>query len=706
MGRRPGVYDELISIGLARELAALERSGFLIQKESVDPADAHVRLSAFSSLLLQRALRDQKGDNALANQLETCRRVLVELQRLSTAVVEDDDFPQAPPEILLAISRHLPGIGRDRLPKRPALSLSEGDLLINAAGEPGFGHLLEDEVPSSDRIDLICAFIRWSGIRILEAPLREFLSAGRSFRVLTTVYTGSTEREALDRLVEMGAEIKVSYDTASTRLHAKAWLFHRESGFSTAYVGSSNLSHSALVVGQEWNVRLSEVQTPAVLSKFRASFESYWAKPVFETYRPGVDAARFDEAIQRGRGNTTVTFVGIDVIPKDHQVEMLQALQTERERHGHHRNLLVAATGTGKTYVAALDYRRLCRDVVRPPLLFVAHRKEILEQSLHVFRAVLRDGSFGELYVDGRRPEEGRHVFASIQSLSQRSLEDIAPNYFRVVIVDEFHHAAATTYRRLLDHLQPDELLGLTATPERTDTLDILGRFEGRLAFELRLWEALEEGILCPFQYFGIHDDVDLSGVAWTHGRYDDSALENLYTANDYRVRLILEEIRKRISEPLPHACSRLLRNGAARRVHGEEVLGTWPSCPCGHRKHGQRRARCGAPEAHRARGERPVLGRPLQRRLRPPGDRHGAFPPANGERNRLLAAARPWTAPIRREGVLDGTRLHRQGESSLSLRAALSGSHRGFAFPAQGTDQPALSFAALRLLDPARPRC
>lgn len=550
MARRPGVYDELISIGLARELAALEGSGFLIQKESVDPADAHVRLSAFSSLLLQRALREQKGDNPLANQLETCRKVLIELQRLSTGVVEDDDFPQGPPEILLAISEQTSGIGRGGLPKRPALSLSEGDLLINATGEPGFGHLLEDEVPSSDRIDLICAFIRWSGIRILEGPLREFLNAKRSFRVLTTVYTGSTEREALDRLVDMGAEIKVSYDTANTRLHAKAWLFHRESGFSTAYVGSSNLSHSALVVGQEWNVRLSEVQTPAVLSKFRASFDSYWAKPVFETYRPGVDTVRFDEAIQRGRSNTTVTFVQIDVIPKDHQVEMLQALQTERERHGHHRNLLVAATGTGKTYVAALDYRRLCRDGVRPPLLFVAHRKEILEQSLHVFRAVLRDGSFGELYVDGRRPEEGRHVFASIQSLSQRSLEEIAPNYFRIVIVDEFHRAAATTYRRLLDHLQPDELLGLTATPERTDTLDIRGRFEGRLAFELRLWEALEEGILCPFQYFGIHDDVDLSSVAWARGRYDDSALENLYTANDYRVRLILAEIRRRILNP------------------------------------------------------------------------------------------------------------------------------------------------------------
>ena len=349
----------------------------------------------------------------------------------------------------------------------------------------------------------------------------------------------------------MGAEVKVSYDTANTRLHAKAWLFHRESGYSTAYVGSSNLSHSALVVGQEWNVRLSEVQNPAVLSKFRASFDSYWAKPVFETYRPGVDERRFDEAIQRGRGGGIVTFVGLDVIARGYQDEMLQALQTERDRHGHHRNLLVAATGTGKTIVAALDYRRLCRNGVRPPLLFVAHRKEILEQSLHVFRAVLRDASFGELYVDGRRPEEGRHVFASIQSLSQRSLEDIAPNYFSIVIVDEFHRAAATTYRRLLDHLQPDELLGLTATPERTDTLDILGRFEGRLAFELRLWEALEEGILCPFQYFGIHDDVDLSGVAWAHGRYDDSALENLYTANDFRVRLILEEIQRRILNPL-----------------------------------------------------------------------------------------------------------------------------------------------------------
>ena len=210
----------------------------------------------------------------------------------------------------------------------------------------------------------------------------------------------------------------------------------------------------------------------------------------------------------------------------------------------------MAATGTGKTIVEALDYRRL-RDIVPgAKLLFVAHRREILQQSLSAFRTVMRDGAFGELWVDGKRPERaGGHVFASVQSLANLDLSELDPTGFDMVIVDEFHHAAAETYRRLLDHLKPGILLGLTATPERADGRSILGWFDGRIAAELRLWDALERNLLAPFHYFGIHDDIDLSRIRWTRGRYDAEGLEKVYTGHDARVRLVLQALKDKIAE-------------------------------------------------------------------------------------------------------------------------------------------------------------
>lgn len=397
-------------------------------------------------------------------------------------------------------------------------------------------------------IDLLCAFIKWNGLRLLAAPLKSHLDNKRPLRVLTTTYIGATERRAVDLLAELGAEVKVSYDTRTTRLHAKAWLFHRESGFSTAYVGSSNLSHAALLEGLEWNVRLSQAETPTLLDKFRATFDTYWEDSQFEAYEPERDKQRFDDAVSRARGSQGPTpLPSFELRPYPFQVEILDKLRAERERHGRHRNLVVAATGTGKTIVAAFDYRRLAAAGPPPSLLFIAHRREILTQSRDVFRSVLKDGAFGELYVDGQRPEEGRHVFASVQALSHVALDRRPPASFDVVIVDEFHHAEAPTYRRLLEHLEPRELLGLTATPERSDGESVVKWFDGRIAAELRLWEALERGLLSPFQYFGVNDQVDLANLRWTRGGYELAELERLYTGNDRRLDLVLRALRDRI---------------------------------------------------------------------------------------------------------------------------------------------------------------
>ncbi len=278
-------------------------------------------------------------------------------------------------------------------------------------------------------------------------------------RVVTTTYIGGTEREALDRLVRnCGAEVKVQYDAARTRLHAKAWLFHRHTGFDTAYVGSSNLSTSALLEGVEWNVRLSTAATPALMQKFRATFDSYWNSSEFEPYDPDRDRDRLDDALNEASGRSqsdrvTISISGLQVRPFPYQQEMLDALDVERIVHDRHRNLVVAATGTGKTVIAALDYRRFCEraDGKQPSLLFVAHRKEILEQSLRTYREVLSDTSFGELYVGGARPERWKHVFASVLSLHAYGVVNIPADAYDIIVIDEFHHAEAKTYRRLIE---------------------------------------------------------------------------------------------------------------------------------------------------------------------------------------------------------------------------------------------------------------
>jgi len=380
-------------------------------------------------------------------------------------------------------------------------------------------------------------------VRSLVDVLRRHCRADRVLRVLTTTYTNSTEQRALDALVELGAEVRVSYDTSSTRLHAKAWIFHRASGYSTAYLGSSNLTHMAQVTGLEWNVRLSGARNPDAVAKMAAVFTSYWASSDFVLY----DAEEFRRRTAMDDAGPGLMLSPVEIELRPFQDRLLERLAVSR-LHGHHRNLLVAATGTGKTVMAAVDYARLRATLPRDRLLFVAHREEILDQSQATFRHALRDAAFGEKWVGRDRPTRFEHVFASIQSLNASGIE---PGHFDVVIVDEFHHAAAPSYEALLDKVQPRELLGLTATPERADGLDVLRHFDGRIAAELRLWDAIDQHYLAPFDYFGIHDGMDLRDVPWRRGRgYDVAALTNVLTADHAWARRVLEQVRRKVADP------------------------------------------------------------------------------------------------------------------------------------------------------------
>ncbi|WP_435744540.1 DUF3427 domain-containing protein [Nocardioides sp. SYSU DS0663] len=540
-----GLYERVVTAGLAPHLDDLVDA---VSVAGIDPADQpHV----LARQVYEATLRALESAPQAERRLELVNDVL---QRLDA----EPDFVIEPARRLLRVARTHELRTTRFVDARPSTPLNEAALLTNAPGEPNLGAELRAEIDTSDEVDLLCAFVKWHGLRLLETELERRRVRGAPLRIITTTYMGATERRALDRLVnDFGAEVRVQYDAARTRLHAKAWMFRRNTGYDTAYVGSSNLSRAALLDGVEWNVRLSSTGTPTLLEKFRKTFDTYWHDPSFELYHPERDADRLDDALAEASGRTqhdrvTISLSGLEVRPYPYQQRMLDALRAEREVHDRHRNLVVAATGTGKTVLAALDYRAMRGDssADRPSLLFVAHRREILEQALRTYREVLVDATFGELWGGDRRPERGTHVFASIQSLTSYGVASIPSDRFDIVVIDEFHHAEAATYRRLMDQLKPRELVGLTATPERGDGVDVRAFFEGRIAAELRLWDALGADLLSPFHYFAVADGTDLRGVTWNRGRYDEGELENVYTGNDARAALVLEQLRDKVLDP------------------------------------------------------------------------------------------------------------------------------------------------------------
>lgn len=531
-----GLYEQLVSTALEgrlREVGAQE----VVHRSALDKEEAADRIALHLAQLLRRAIAGMDQQTRTKTGLELARQIIELLTESSRAIDGDDQLSPAG-DVLRALTALQPD-GRPVMFDQPATPLLDTTLLTNAPGEPRIGFQLASELPSADRIDVLMAFVRQTGIRPLLESIRRHCESSRPVRLLTTTYTNSTELAALIALQAAGAQVRVSYDTSSTRLHAKAWLFHRHSGYSTAFIGSSNLTHQAQVTGLEWNVRVSGARNPDVIDKFSAVFESYWNS---EDFRP-FDADEFAERTKIDPAPSHTRLSPIEIRPEPFQSRLLEQIELSRLQ-GHHRNLLVSATGTGKTVMAALDYQRLRRRLPRARLLFVAHRQEILEQSVATFRHAMRDFAFGELWVGGHRPIHFEHVFASIQSLSAAGLANLAADHFDVVIIDEFHHAAAKTYEAILAHLNPVELLGLTATPERGDSQSILHWFGDRIAAELRLWDAIDQHRLTPFAYYGISDGVDYRTVRWVRGRgYDLRELSNVVSADHVLARRIIENV-------------------------------------------------------------------------------------------------------------------------------------------------------------------
>ena len=421
---------------------------------------------------------------------------------------------------------------------------------------------------SSDRVDILVSFITVSGVRQLQDVLQQITAksgqqrgpAATRLRILTTTYTGATEARALDELARLpGCEVRVSLDGRRTRLHAKAWLFQRQTGFGSAYVGSANLSGAALTGGLEWTVKLTQRAQEALFARAVAHFETLWADSEFQRYDPdNVDHRQaLATALRRESfiGEATATIGFFDLQPKTYQQEMLEQLTVERS-HGRSRNLVVAATGTGKTVVAAFDYRNTCRvEGGHPRLLFVAHREELLRQAMRTYREVLRDPEFGELLTGSHQPERQGHLFATIDSVISRDLvATLGADYWHTVVVDECHRLAADRFDSFVTAIRPRVLLGLTATPERSDGRPITPYFDARAdgspAVELRLWHALDLQLLAPFEYYACDDATDFSAVPWDKPG-EREAVDKLVTGNDVRARLVVNEWRRLTSDAL-----------------------------------------------------------------------------------------------------------------------------------------------------------
>ena len=533
-----GLYEQVINNRLTSELAEIPEARKAVAP--IDKAEASKVLAQYLADVVQKGLDnvlDNGGD--ISAQIELSNQIVALIQ----SATKEADFAalgvDQHAEQLLALLRESDprlAVGKTAADlSRPESSIAQSSLFTGATHEPQLYAELKKEIASADRIDMLVSFIKWSGLRLLMDELREFTENGGELRIITTSYMGATDVKAIEELRKLqNTQVKVSYNTKSTRLHAKAYIFYRNTGFTTAYVGSSNLSNAALTSGLEWNTKVTKRDLPETIDKITATFEYYWNDREFEYYAED-QKERLAHALKAEKyfDMNNVEVYTMDITPYSYQQEILDKLEAERKVRGYTRNLIVAATGTGKTVISALDYKRFRKQNPDKPcrLLFVAHREEILKQSMYTFRAVLKDANFGEMFVGSYKPESIDNLFISIQTFnSQEFTGKTTPGFYDYIIVDEFHHAAAPTYQKLLAYFQPCILLGLTATPERMDGKSVLPYFNNRIAAEIRLPEAIDRKLLCPFQYFGVTDTVDLDSLRWNAGGYDKSELSRVYT--------------------------------------------------------------------------------------------------------------------------------------------------------------------------------
>lgn len=541
-----GIYDHLISEELRRALESLDSAALGAQFDKLEEPHSADYLTRFLRARIHQAFAVVKHDKRLdlANRLlDSLAEFDKDLAFLSSERIDN----------LTEILHEISPLDRKRI-LRPTTSPTSPSLFTGTGTSPQLGRELELELESADRVDMLVSFIKSAGLKLLLPSLENFTNRGGELRVITTTYLGASDPIAIRLISDLpNTEIKINYDTKHSRLHAKAYFIHRNTGLSCAFVGSANLSHAAMTSGLEWTVKLPAPELPDLFRRCEAEFSSYWEDPSFVKFTAS-DFPKLVTATKHEKGGFTDQSTILTVFkiqPFDYQIAILESLQLARDSRNHFRNLVIAATGTGKTMIAAFDYKRVHQSG-RKRLLFLAHRKEILEQARDTFRQVIKDGNFGEFLFDNHQPENHDQIFCTVASFHSRKLIDrFGPTYWDMVILDEAHHGIANTYRPILEDLRPQILLGLTATPERADGSTIADDFDIPVAGEIRLPDALEQKLLCPFHYYAISDHTtDLSAVEWKRGRYDTKGIENLISGNQLRAQLVIDKVVEHLPDP------------------------------------------------------------------------------------------------------------------------------------------------------------
>ncbi|MCE6988611.1 DUF3427 domain-containing protein [Dyadobacter sp. CY323] len=551
-----GLYENLITKLIASKISSLDKQQFFVKETPVEKSEVARVLSQHVSRLLNYGLSLISGDDSIEYQIELSNKIIRVLRTELDHTDFDDDLVSINGKILNAVFAKMdaPFSDFENHIKEitPFTGLGQSELFTGSNVGLSLESELKKEILSADKIYFLVSFIKWSGIRIFQKELEEFTRRGNPLKIITTSYMGATDLRAVEFLAGLpNCEVKISYNTKNERLHAKSYLFFRNTGFNTGYIGSANLSRTALTSGLEWNLKVTTQEVGHIIDKFAKTFETYWQDREFEYFRRGEHSKKLKVALgrEKNKGQIERSFF-FDITPLPFQEEILEKLQAERQIHNRNRNLIVAATGTGKTVVSAFDFKNFLKTQPHARLLFVAHRKEILMQARATFAGILRDNNFGDLWVDGIEPDNYDVVFASVMTLANRIEElPLSESYYDFIIVDEVHHIAANSYRPILNKFEPKVLLGLTATPERTDGADILADFCDTIAAEIRLPEAMNRKLLCPFQYFGISDSTDLSNATWQNGRYLPSELTKIYTHNDLRVGEIINHCRNYLTD-------------------------------------------------------------------------------------------------------------------------------------------------------------
>ena len=554
---KEGIYEQIINGFITDKINELPHDEYYIESIPLKRKDAALLLSQYFSKVLAKALSfiKEKEESAF-NQIEIANKLI---QLLATEIQNQElekNIIATEGKILKAIFSKInfpyPDLEKHIGSLFPSTGLRQSELFTGNKSGVSLESEIRKEIQTADEIQWIVSFIKYSGLRIFLQALQEHTKSGKKVKIITTTYMGATDPKAIEELAKLSnTEIKISYNTKQERLHAKAYLFLRNTEFHTGYIGSSNISRTALTSGLEWNIKVTSQEIPHIIDKFRKTFDTYWNDSEFELFDIDVHKSKLRNAIQEEKSsNSSLEFSAFfDIAPHNFQKEILDRLISERE-NGNYKNLVIAATGTGKTVISAFDFKQFYIKNPQAKFLFIAHREEILKQSMHTYRHILKDQNFGSLWTGKNEPNSYHHIFASIQTISNRiSNLKLDANFYDYIVIDEVHHIPAKSYRPILTYFTPKILLGLTATPERMDGEDILLDFGNSISAEIRLPEAMNRKLLSPFQYFGISDSVDLSNVSWRKGRYDISELDRLYSEDDRRIIDILNNCNKYLTD-------------------------------------------------------------------------------------------------------------------------------------------------------------